>query len=310
MIALSNSPWENEPPDTGRFWHRLTFRISESQLVQAEEVLYALDAVTISLQDAGDQPLLEPAPGELPTWDQIVVSVLFEQHQNPETLLPDIQQQLHNTTAGGFTFDKLENRHWERAWLDNFKPMSFGERLWIYPSHIAPPQDNAVQLILDPGLAFGTGTHPTTALCLQWLDGHDLQNKTVIDYGCGSGVLAIAALKLGATNALGIDRDPQALIASRWNAEQNGVAENLQLFDTTNPPAVNADIVLANILATILIELRETLTAQVKPGGRLVMSGILEHQAADVQAAYSSSFEFSEIRQLEDWVLLEAVAGC
>jgi ribosomal protein L11 methyltransferase len=310
MNTPPDPPWENEIPDPGQFWHRLTFRISESQLSQAEDVLYALGAVTVSLQDAGDQPLLEPAPGELPTWDQIVVSVLFEQQQNPETLLTEIQQQLQNTTTDGFTFDRLENRHWERAWLDDFKPMSFGDRLWIYPSHITLPQDNSVQIILDPGLAFGTGTHPTTALCLQWLDQHEIQNKTVIDYGCGSGVLAIAALKLGATGALGIDRDPQALIASRWNAEQNGVAENLQLFDTTNPPVFEADIVLANILGAILIELRETLSSLVKPGGRLVMSGILENQAAEVQAAYSSSFEFREIRQWEDWVLLEAVAAC
>lgn len=289
-----------------RFWHEVVFQVPGQQLPAAEDALQSLGALSISLYDAGDQPLLEPAPGELPTWDRIIVKALFEQRCDPVELLRQLRQ--HVPGIDEFRLNKIENRLWERAWLDDFKPMNFGKRLWIYPSHITSPSNDTVNVILDPGLAFGTGTHPTTALCLHWLDGQNLKNKTVVDYGCGSGVLAVAALKLGAQGAIGTDRDPQALTASRWNAEQNHVADRLQLYSPeTFPAGLQADIVLANILSDILIELKSTLTVLIKPRGQLVLSGILSRQADSVIAAYRDSFDFAEPVLREDWGLLEGV---
>ena len=294
------------PLDTERFWYQITFQVSEAQLEIAEDILQSLDVLTVSLLDAGDQPLLEPAPGEMPTWDQIIVSALFDQQQSPDTLLNELKNQLQHTGAINFAIETIENQHWERAWLDHFKPMRFGSRLWIYPSHITPPADDSVNIILDPGLAFGTGTHPTTALCLQWLDSQTLHNKTMIDYGCGSGILAIAALKLGASHAWGTDRDPQALTASKWNAEQNGVLSKLSLSLPGEFVPVKADIVVANILGGILIELHQTLSGLVKRGGKLVMSGLLTDQIDDVKTAFANDFSFTDTQTLENWVLLEA----
>ena len=288
------------------FWHEVVFQIPAEQLPFAETTLQSLGAVSISLNDAGDQPLLEPAPGELPTWDQVTVKALFEQHHDSAKL----RQQLRHSCPdiGEFTLNKVENRLWERAWLDEFKPMAFGKRLWIYPSHIPPPENDTVNVILDPGLAFGTGTHPTTALCLHWLDGQSLRNNRVIDYGCGSGVLAVAALKLDAQLAVGTDRDLQALTASRWNAEQNRVDDRLQLYTPESlPQGLQADIVLANILSDTLIELKPVLTALVKPHSQLILSGILHYQADSVISVYQDSFEFAEPVLKEDWALLAGV---
>lgn len=302
---------EQGPPLTptaaaDRFWHEVVFQVPGQQLPAAEDALQSLGALSISLHDAGDQPLLEPAPGELPTWDRIIVKALFEQRCDSVELLRQLRQQIPGIDE--FKLNKIENRLWERAWLDDFKPMAFGRHLWIYPSHITPPDNDTVNVILDPGLAFGTGTHPTTALCLHWLDGRDLKNKIVVDYGCGSGVLAVAALKLGARLAIATDRDLQALTASRWNAEQNQVADRLQLYNPeTLPAGSQTDIVLANILSDILIELKSTLTALVKPRGQLVLSGILSHQADAVIEAYRDSFDFAKPVLLEDWGLLEGI---
>jgi ribosomal protein L11 methyltransferase len=304
MSERSQPSASTAPAD--RFWHEVVFQVSGQQLPAAENVLQSLGALSISLYDAGDQPLLEPAPGELPTWDRIIVKALFEQRCDPVELPRQLRQ--HLPGVGEFSLNKIENRLWERAWLDDFKPMAFGRRLWIYPSHITPPDSGTVNVTLDPGLAFGTGTHPTTALCLHWLDGRDLENKTIVDYGCGSGVLAVAALKLGAQLAFGTDRDPQALTASRWNAEQNRVTDRLQLYSPETLPAdLRADIVLANILSDILIELKPTLTALARPRGQLVLSGILSHQADSVMKAYGDSFDFTEAVLQEDWTLLTGV---
>ena len=207
-------------------------------------------------------------------------------------------------------FEPLEDQVWERAWIEHFQPMAFGKRLWIYPSWAEVPDDGSVVLRLDPGLAFGTGTHPTTALCLEWLDAQNMQGKTVIDYGCGSGILAIAALLLGAQSAIGYDNDPQALTATKDNAEQNHCAEKLQmkLVETKGETIrEQADVVLANILAGPLRELAPLIAPLVKPGGDLVLSGILAEQAEEVMAAYRTlgfGFETPAIR--EEWVRLVA----
>ncbi|KZY88469.1 ribosomal protein L11 methyltransferase, partial [Oleiphilus sp. HI0072] len=207
-------------------------------------------------------------------------------------------------------FEILENEDWTRKWIDNFKPIQFGRRLWICPSWHDIPEPNAVNLMLDPGLAFGTGTHPTTALCLKWLDAYalnddGLNNKTVVDFGCGSGILGLAALLLGAKSVVGIDNDPQALLATQDNAKRNEVeAQQFPVYLPEDSPKDQVDLVLANILAQPLHDLRSNIAALVKPKGKLILSGILEHQAAALVHDYEEWFEMDK-PQLEDgWVCL------
>ncbi len=204
--------------------------------------------------------------------------------------------------AAACALEWLDDRDWERAWMDHFHPMRFGRRLWICPTGGEVTQTDAVIVDLDPGLAFGTGTHPTTALCLEWLDGHDLHGRTVIDFGCGSGVLAIAALKLGAARAIAVDHDPQAVLATRDNAARNGVADRIEVLHSDDFQAGQADLVMANILANILIDLAPTIAGLVAPGGDLVMSGILRDQADAVAQAYAETLHF------ESWQ--PATTGC
>lgn len=214
-------------------------------------------------------------------------------------LLKEAQYLVENSV---YKIEQIEDKDWEREWMDNFHPMRFGQRLWICPSWREVPDENAINVMLDPGLAFGTGTHPTTALCLEWLDSLDLQDKTVIDFGCGSGILAIAALKLGAKSAVGIDIDPQAILASRNNAEQNGVADRLQLFLSEDKPAdLKADVVVANILAGPLKELYPVIRQLVKPNGVLGLSGILATQAESVCDTYVQSFVLEPVEEREEW---------
>ncbi len=264
-----------------------------------------LGALSITLGDAADEALLEPGPGESPLWQQTRVTGLFSGDTDSDTLRSAINQALNRDTSRGLNLEILEDQAWERAWLDAFRPMQFGNRLWICPNGQPPGEPNAVVVELDPGLAFGTGTHPTTALCLRWLDSQPLQGSTVIDFGCGSGILAVAALCLGAAKAIAIDHDPQALEATRANAEKNGVQERLEIYSSSEAPDVKADILLANILAGVLIELEPILANHVKPAGRVALSGILAEQATDVNAAYSGNFQLNPPQQLDDWVLLE-----
>ena len=201
-----------------------------------------------------------------------------------------------------YKVEQLEDKDWEREWMENFHPMKFGERLWICPSWREIPEPDAVNVMLDPGLAFGTGTHPTTALCLEWLEGLDLSGKTVIDFGCGSGILAIAAIKLGAEKVIGIDIDPQALQASRDNAERNGVADQLEVFLPQNQPeGLIADVVVANILAGPLRELAPIIKGLVKPNGDLAMSGVLDTQAEDVANHYRDELHIDPIVEQSEW---------
>ncbi|MET0103760.1 MAG: 50S ribosomal protein L11 methyltransferase [Sedimenticola sp.] len=264
-----------------------------------------LGALSVTLGDAADEPLLEPGPGESPLWQQTRVTGLFDGETDSDSLRTAINQALNRDASRGLRLEVLEDQAWERAWLDSFKPMRFGERLWICPNGQMPGNTDAVVVELDPGLAFGTGTHPTTALCLQWLDAQPLQGKTVIDFGCGSGILAVAALKLGADRAIAIDHDPQALEATRANAEKNQVMDRLEIHGSDEVPDITSDILLANILAGVLVSLEPVLTNHLAAGGKLALSGILQEQAADVSAAYSEHFTLSPPRQLDDWVLLE-----
>jgi ribosomal protein L11 methyltransferase len=236
------------------------------------------------------------------------VTGLFDSGRDIEQLCADIRDAWHQQTQQALPeidVTLVEDKDWERAWMDDFQPLKFGERLWIVPSWHDAPDPDAANLMLDPGLAFGTGTHPTTALCLEWLDGQDPHGKQVIDYGCGSGILGLAALLLGADHVIGVDTDPQALEASRENARRNGVEDSkLDLFLPDNEPETKADIMLANILAQPLIGLAPHLASRTRPGGDLVLSGILSNQAREVMAAYEPWFVMDEPEQREEWIRL------
>jgi ribosomal protein L11 methyltransferase len=291
-------------------WLQCFIDVSREQVELCEDALLAAGAASVTYGDAADQPLFEPGPSEMALWDNVQVVGLFTDEYTEK----DVREKL--TAIWGdalpdLRFEVLPDQVWERAWVEHFQPMAFGKRLWIYPSWADVPNDDSVVLRLDPGLAFGTGTHPTTELCLEWLDAQDLQQKTVIDYGCGSGILAIAALLLGATSAVGYDNDPQALIATRDNAAQNTCAEKLHchLVATAGETiTAQADVVLANILAGPLSELSVHIAPLVKPQGHLVLSGILAEQAEAVMAAYQPyGLVFLPPTVREGWARLVAV---
>lgn len=288
-------------------WLQTHLTVTKEQAPLIELMLENLGALSVIMEDAADEPMLEPAPGETPLWSATRVTGLFEGDTDPEWLRSAISQSLDRELGGHLTLEVLEDREWERAWLDNFHPMRFGHRLWICPTGKSVDAADAVVVSLDPGLAFGTGTHPTTALCLQWLDGADLAGKQVIDFGCGSGILAIAALKLGAERVIAVDHDPQAILATESNARLNGVFDRLECVISHDFQPQAADVVLANILANVLIELTPQIESLVNPGGRLVMSGILREQAADVAAAYAGQFHLDPPVDKEAWVRLDAV---
>jgi len=289
-------------------WRQLSVAAEEAQTEWLSDQFFELGALSVSFQDEGDQPLFEPKPGEIPLWHKTRVIALFEE----EVDLSGVQSAICDSFAAGSLVDwheeEIQDRAWERAWLDHFKPMQFGRRLWIVPTGFElPKQEGVVCVNLDPGLAFGTGTHQTTALCLQWLDGQELQGKTVIDFGCGSGILTIAALLLGAQKAVATDIDPQALTATIDNARKNGVEEKVDCYLPSQLPKVKADLLLANILANPLIELSAQLADTVRPEGTIVLSGILREQAEEVISAYQAHFAMEEPVYLEDWVRLEGV---
>jgi ribosomal protein L11 methyltransferase len=289
-------------------WLQLHLTVDKSQAALIEHLLETLGAVAVSLGDAGDEPMLEPGPGETPLWQATRITGLFDGNTDADALRSRIEQALTAHIGRSLRLERLAERDWERVWLDQFKPMRFGRRLWIRPSGSTIEADDAVVVDLDPGLAFGTGTHPTTALCLTWLDGSDVRGKRVIDFGCGSGVLAIAALRLGAAHAVAIDHDPQALIATTDNAARNGVRDRLTVVGSEEVPGDRAAVVVANILANVLVDLAPTISSLVEPGGQLVLSGILADQADDVMQAYAGSVKFAPRIERDGWVLLHGTA--
>lgn len=284
-------------------WLQLHLPVKKTDADALEDVLLELGAVAVTLTDGADEPLFEPPPGATPLWKETVISALFDPERDANALLAELRQQ-SGLALADFQSEILADQAWERAWMADFKPMSFGERLWIVPSNCEAPDPCAINLKLDPGLAFGTGTHETTSLCLSWVDQADIAGKTVLDFGCGSGILAIAALLCGALDAVGCDIDPQAIIASRDNATQNGVADQLTLYLPEALPQVPADVLLANILAGPLIELAGLLARHCKPNGDLILSGILAEQADDVAQAYAPWFDMEPARTKGDWVCL------
>lgn len=292
-------------------WLQVSINTTKNHAEIAEDCLFSAGAQTVTLTDAADQPILEPGPNETPVWNNVVITGLFSLEENQQALLDRIEQCL---TGVDFSCDTqiLEDQNWTRAWMDHFQAMQFGQRLWVCPLHMDPPEADAINLRLDPGLAFGTGTHPTTSLCLRWLDKNilDSHNKqgTLLDYGCGSGILAIAACMLGIDHADGVDIDPQALTATHDNAETNQVRDKIETFLPDNYQKQHAgtqyDIVVANILSGPLAELASMLAGHTKAGGDIVLSGILREQAEPLIETYSQFFNMDNPVFEEEWVLL------
>lgn len=262
------------------------------------ELLETSGALSITLMDEHDNPILEPAPGETPLWQDITLKALFDNPDNAILLMtthyPEITVTHH---------DVIE-QNWERVCMDNFHPQQFGKRLWICPTWHTPPEPEHVNLMLDPGLAFGTGTHPTTALCLTWLEQTALSNKTILDYGCGSGILALAALKLGAHHAYAVDIDEQALLATQSNANINAIPSNHLTVSFPEPLTCQADYVIANILLTPLLTLKTRFHSLLKPNGILIVSGLLATQTQELILAYADVFEHQHTAIQGDWALV------
>ncbi|MEO3679247.1 50S ribosomal protein L11 methyltransferase [Rheinheimera sp. FR7-31] len=288
-------------------WIQLRVTTTEEKAEQVSDMLMGWGAQAVSFLDAHDTPIYEPMPGEVIYWTNTVVVGLFDAEHPMDKVVNQLKQVSFFKGEPNFKLEQLEDKDWEREWMDNFHPIKFGQRLWVCPSWRDIPDPTAVNVMLDPGLAFGTGTHPTTALCMQWLDATIKPEQTVVDFGCGSGILGIAALKLGAKRVVGVDIDPQAIEASTANAKRNNVEGQIELYlPQDQPKDFQADVVVANILAGPLAELKDIISAYVKPGGLLALSGILESQAQSVMDAYSDEFSFDPIAVQDEWVRLSA----
>jgi len=283
-------------------WLELSVRVTQQNAPLVESLLQNQPVLALTLTDDADNPVLEPGVGETPLWPSVCVTALFAGDTPLEPLARLLSLVPGVDRPQQVSFRRFEDQQWERLWLDRFKPMQFGNDLWIVPGDQDLPQDAKHILRLDPGLAFGTGTHPTTRLCLQWMDGHDFTDQSVVDYGCGSGVLGIVAAIKGASDVVCVDNDPQALIATHDNAQRNDVAGSICALMPVDFNAEPVDVMLANILAGPLIELAPELLASLRPGGWLVLSGILEEQAEQVMAAYQSVFDELFVTAEDGWV--------
>jgi ribosomal protein L11 methyltransferase len=285
-------------------WRQFVMNLESIEPDRLEEVLLRLGAQSLTLSDAGDDPVLEPEPGTAPLWSTTRMTALFAANADFERLRTDLKQTLAIDTLPRNRVEALTDRDWEREWLKDFMPMRFGERLWVSPDGFVVDADGAVVVRLDPGLAFGTGTHATTALCLQWLDKTEIAGKTLLDFGCGSGILAIAGLKLGAKSVTAVDIDPQAITATWQNALNNEVDNRLVTTLQIDQLDDQFDIVIANILAGTLVDHAGFVCDRLRPGGRLALSGILAEQVVDVTAAYQHCIEFAAAEYRDNWARL------
>ncbi len=283
-------------------WWQLSIECAQQEIEATEDILLSLGALSLTLGDTQDEPIYEPPPGETPFWSHTTITGLFEQTRSMEDLYDDLVQRLPPHQISSIRKYQLADQQWERAFLDQFEPIHFGRNLWICPSWREPPDKNACNIILDPGIAFGTGSHPTTALCLEFLAQHPPHGKSVLDFGCGSGILAIAAFKLGASSVRCTDIDPQALEATTSNAQRNHIdADELPVSLPQNMDDSQVEYLLANILSGPLVELEPQLADLTAPGGQLVLSGILPQQAQQVTQAYSRHFELDPVTTRDGW---------
>jgi ribosomal protein L11 methyltransferase len=287
-------------------WVEISLSVSRDEAESAEQALATQGALAITFEDEADVPVLEPALGTAPLWPVVQIRGLFEYEADRSAILSGLLASKIIQRPDAIAWREVADQDWERAWMDRFQPMQFGRHLWIVPSGMQGPSDpDAVQLKLDPGLAFGTGTHPTTALCLEWIDGVDFHGLRVLDFGCGSGVLGIAAALKGAASVCCVDNDPQALLATADNAARNGVEARMECCLPEHWPAGTYDVILANILAGPLIQLAPRLTDRLAEGASMVLSGILENQADEVAAAYSACCGVLQRQQREEWLRLD-----
>jgi ribosomal protein L11 methyltransferase len=286
-------------------WRQLSLTCPAALLDEVEELMLELGALSISLSDAGDDPIYEPMPGATPVWRESVVSATFAEDSDPEQLAQLLLARLPAALSQSVTHGSFQDRDWQQSYRQHFKPLQCAANLWIVPSWSEPPDPRATIVRLDPGLAFGTGSHPTTALCLAWLAQQELTNLNLIDFGCGSGILAIAAIKLGAGRVLAVDIDEQALTACKSNMEVNAVtAEQILVSQPEMIGETTADLLMANILAGPLVELAARFAELVIPGGKIVLSGILTSQLNDIQLAYDSFFELDPACHRGDWACI------
>jgi ribosomal protein L11 methyltransferase len=281
------------------FW-QLSFELGARDPDATEESCFELGATSVTYVDACDDPVLEPLPGEFRLWPNTRLRALFPADTDAPAVAKALTEAL-SIPAGGLRTERIEDRAWEREWLRDFHAMRFGRRLWICPHHEQVTEPGAVVVRMDPGLAFGTGTHPTTALCLEWLDRHISGGERLIDFGCGSGVLGIAAVQLGAAAAHCFDIDPQALTATRENSEANGLQSRVSIYETAGGLPTGVDVLVANILSGPLRELAPTFGSLVREGGFILLAGLLEQQAADVTDAYTAWFDIHPFEVREGW---------
>jgi len=282
-------------------WIQIRINANANNAEMISDLLMDTGSASVTYVDAKDTPIYEPKLGTVQLWADTTVIGLYDANHDMDSVVAVLKAEPTLADKLVYKIEQLEDKDWEREWMDNFHPIKFGERLWICPSWRDIPEPDAVNVLLDPGLAFGTGTHATTALCLKWLESQDLTGKTVVDFGCGSGILGIAAIKLGAERMIGIDIDPQAIEASRDNAERNGVADKLEVYLPEDQPDFSADVVVANILAQPLKELHEVILGLLKPNGKIAMSGILEEQAQSVADVYAPFLALDEIVVEGEW---------
>ncbi len=288
-------------------WREISFSLPSTLIDSVSQFLEDQGAQAVTLAEGGNESLFEPPPGETPLWQTVRLTALFTMEDDTEAIATVLRT--HYSNLHDWEHRILEDQPWERAWLEHYRPIGFG-RLWVCPTGHLPPDPEAVCLTLDPGLAFGTGTHPTTALCLEWLANQKLNGLTIVDYGCGSGILAIAALLLGARRVIACDIDPQALTATRDNAAKNQVADRLDCCYPEDMPEMTADILVANILAGPLVEMAPTLSTKVRSGGAIVLSGILAGQVDEVHRAFETHYQFEPPAIQDQWARLTGTKHC
>jgi len=281
----------------------ITLNLDGLDAERVEEACFEFGALAVSYTDQRDDPILEPAPGEFRLWPHSRLQALFSFDCKPQEIVAGLEHVLR-VEPGRISVETLADRVWEREWLRDFHPMCFGSRLWVAPHHAHVHTQGAVIVRLDPGLAFGTGTHATTAMCLAWLDENARHGQVVIDYGCGSGVLAVAAARLGASAAHAFDIDPQALTATRDNAAANQVESRVHVVASDQELPAGADILLANILCAPLCDLAPRFATLTAPGGKIVLAGLLAAQADEVTRAHAPWFDISTFATRDGWTAL------
>ena len=288
-------------------YHQIEFNIAKDDLAETEKILESYQPLSISMQGFGEEKIYEPLPGEMPIWEKISVKAMYQNIKNLSELENEIINKTNIKIFNNKVIKTIGEKDWQEEWVQSSKPMRFGEKLWIYPDHLIDNLEGKVCVNLNPGLAFGTGSHPTTRLCLEWLEKSNLDQKSVLDYGCGSGILGISAIKLGAKSVTAIDLDPQAVIASKNNAEKNHVQREIEITDNNKTIEKNFNIIVANILAKPLIELAPYFYKKLNKEGAICLSGILEGQINIIKDAYLKYFNLSEIKIKDGWVMMSGI---